>query len=62
VDLDAGAFAWKHNNLYRNHHFNSFAAPKIQGPGVMFKEAVIYNEPAKTISVEKRSGKIVSVN
>jgi hypothetical protein len=48
-------------NLYHNNDFNSFELPRVSENTVMFKEAVTYNEPAKTITVDKRSGKIISI-
>lgn len=62
VNLKSGAFAWKHGNLYRNDDFNSFELPRVEGDTVLFKEVVNYDEPAKTVKVQKRSGKIVSIS
>jgi hypothetical protein len=62
VNLKSGAFAWKHSNLYRHDDFNSFELPRVEGDTVLFKEVVIYDEPAKTVKVEKRSGKIISIS
>jgi hypothetical protein len=61
VNLKSGAFAWKHGNLYRDNDFNSFELPRVESETVSFKEVVIYDEPAKTVKVQKRSGKIVSI-
>ena len=62
LNLHSGNFAWKHVDLYRDGDFNSFEAPRVEGDTVLFKEVVTYDEPAKTLKVQKRSGKIVSVN
>ena len=60
VNVRSGAFVWKHTNLYRNNDFNSFELPQIEGTNVLFTE-VTYNKPVKTIVVNKRSGRILSV-
>lgn len=62
VDLKSGVFVWKHSNLYRDGDFNSFELPAVEGELVLFKEVVIYNEPAKTVKIAKRTGRIVSVH
>ncbi len=62
VSLKSGAFVWKHDNLFRDGDtFNVFELPRIEGEAVLFKENTIYNPPAKTIKVHKRSGKIISI-
>jgi hypothetical protein len=62
VNLISGALVWRHGNLYRNGDFNSFELPRIEGDTVLFEEVVVHDEPAKTIKVEKRSGKIISIS
>ncbi|MCM3869326.1 MAG: hypothetical protein ND895_01345 [Pyrinomonadaceae bacterium] len=61
LNLKSGTYSWKHKNLYRDGDFNSFKLPAVQGDIILFKEEVIYDEPAKTIKVQKQSGKIISV-
>jgi len=61
INLQSGAYAWKHNDLYRDGDFNSFKLPALEGDIILFKEEVIYDEPAKTIKVQKQSGKIISI-
>ncbi|MEJ7575955.1 MAG: hypothetical protein WKF74_03000 [Pyrinomonadaceae bacterium] len=62
VNLKSGAFVWKHDNLFRDGDtFNVFELPRIEGEAALFKENTIYNPPAKTIKVHKRSGKIISI-
>jgi hypothetical protein len=62
VNLRSGTFAWRHTNLYRNNDFNSFELPEVSENEVMFTEMVTHKEdPAKTITVDKRSGKIISI-
>ncbi len=63
VDLQSGAFAWKHHDLYSNEeaHFNSFRLPALEANSVLFKEEPVSKKPPKTIKVDKRSGKILSI-
>jgi hypothetical protein len=72
VNLETGAFAWKHDNLYRtipkkkgqpyaDADFNSFELPEVKGDIVYFKEVETSRLPPKTHSVQKRTGKIVSI-
>lgn len=62
VDLKSGAFVWKHEDLFRGGStFSSFELPRIEGETVLFKEDTIYDEPAKTIKVDKQTGKILSI-
>jgi hypothetical protein len=72
VNLETGAFVWKHDNLYRtaskkkgesysDTDFNSFELPEVKGDIVSFKEVEIYPLPPKTLSVQKRTGRIVSI-
>ena len=72
VNLETGAFMWKHDNLYRttpkkkgelysDADFNSFELPEVKGDIVSFKEVETYPLPPKTLSVQKRTGRIVSI-
>jgi hypothetical protein len=63
VDLKSGAFVWKHDDLFRGgSRFTSFELPKIEGATILFKEETIYSEPAKTIKVDKQTGRIINVS
>ena len=62
VDLQSGAFVWKHEGLYRDAFFNVFDLPTIEGGFVLFKEDTLtYTRRAKTIKVDKRTGKIIDI-
>ena len=61
VNLASGIYEWKHDDLYRNNDFNSFKPPRVEGDLILFTEAESYGEPAKTIRLQKQSGKIVSI-
>ena len=61
LNLKSGTYHWKHDNLYRDGDFNSFKLPAVEGDVILFKEEVTYDEPAKTIEVQKQTGKIISI-
>ena len=67
VNLDTGAYAWKHDSLYADtkktgrysdDDFNSFELPKVEGDAVLFTERDTYRNPPQTLKVNKRTGKI----
>jgi hypothetical protein len=63
IDLDSGAYAWKHNNLYdeRTGAFNSFEVPEISGNTMVFREGPNYlRKTAAVVIVDRASGKILS--
>ncbi|HEU4767345.1 MAG TPA: hypothetical protein VFS77_08210 [Pyrinomonadaceae bacterium] len=71
VNLQTGTYAWKHADLYRTSRpkgsaysdadFNSFELPEVKGDVVSFKEVETYAVlPAKTLHVQKQSGRIKS--
>lgn len=64
LDLKTGAYIWQHEKLYgrgRANAFNSFVAPELKGEEVLFKEQPVYNAPAKTVVVNKKTGEIVRI-
>jgi hypothetical protein len=61
VGLASGSLAWQHRNLYRDNHFTAFELPRLEKDTVIFKEFATYPEQTKTITVDKRSGKLISV-
>lgn len=66
LNLDSGKYVWQHKNLYKDYHFNNFELPIIEGDVVLFKE-IPQDLPkqklrAKTIKVQKQSGKILSIH
>jgi hypothetical protein len=69
VNLDTGVYAWKHDNLFRTEtpegaypdtDFNSFKLPEVNGDFVLFKAVETYRPPAKTLKIQKSTGKIIS--
>jgi len=65
VSLKSGAYAWRHENLYRqsNSAFNSFDLPEAKVNTVVFRESSHYLRKKKAvIRVERRNGKIMSVD
>lgn len=67
LDLGAGEFDWKHDDLYDSRegarkHFNYFEPPRLDGDAVLFREQSVYNSPElKTLVVDKKTGKIIRV-
>jgi hypothetical protein len=64
IDLETGDYAWKHEELSGRGvegAFNSFAEPALEGDSVLFREAGLYNRPARTIRVNRRTGEILSI-
>ncbi|HYH85931.1 MAG TPA: hypothetical protein VEX60_10800 [Pyrinomonadaceae bacterium] len=64
LDIKTGEYAWKHEGLYgrgREGAFNSFVAPEMKGEEVLFKELPVYNVPAKTIVVSRKTGNLVRI-
>lgn len=61
LDLRKGEFVWKHDDLYRKKdgRFNSFETPRIEGDAVLFKEVPARDSEAKTVRVQRRTGKIL---
>ena len=64
VNLKSGAYAWRHDDLYRRDGaFNSFELPDVEGNVVVFREAPQYLRKKKAvIRIKRQSGKIVSIN
>jgi outer membrane protein assembly factor BamB len=64
LELKTGEYVWQHEKLYghgRDNAFNSFVAPELKGEEVLFKELPVYNGTAKTVVVNKKTGKIVRI-
>jgi len=69
LNLESGAYVWRHDNLYRSGvyyyrnggAYNAFELPKIEGQTVVFLEIAVYPGIAKAIKVHKMSGKILSI-
>jgi hypothetical protein len=68
IDLETGACVWKHDSLchscthYFQHLSTAFELPRIEEDTVVFPAREQYSGIAKTITVDKMSGKILSVS
>ncbi|HET8781134.1 MAG TPA: hypothetical protein VFM63_01860 [Pyrinomonadaceae bacterium] len=67
VNLETGAYVWKHDNLYRSdtgrygdQDFNSFELPKIDDDAVLFTERETHPNPPQTLKIHKRTGKLIT--
>jgi len=61
LDLRTGEYVWKHDHLERGRgggDFNSFEVPSIEGDAVLFREKPTGKSPARTIRVNRKTGKI----
>ncbi|PYS75698.1 MAG: hypothetical protein DMF66_18815 [Acidobacteria bacterium] len=62
LDLRKGAYLWKHGDLFETRegqaYFESFEVPEVAGDTVSFREAAVSQRPAKTIRVNRKTGKI----
>jgi len=64
LDLRSGAYLWKHDDISKTNGppaFESFELPELRGDTVSFKEAGVTGRAAKTIVVNKKTGKIIRV-
>jgi len=60
-DLSLGSFVWKHDDLYKDFHFNYFELPRIESDTVFFKEIPQSEDiSTKTIKAQKNTGEILS--
>ena len=64
LDLRKGEFVWKHEDLYRKDDgsFNSFETPRVEGDAVVFKEKPVQKSEAKTVRIQRLTGKILGGN
>ena len=60
LDLRTGEYVWKHDQLERGDggDFNSFEVPSIEGDAVLFREIPTGKSPARTVRVNRKTGKI----
>ena len=63
LDLRKGEFVWKHEDLYRKEDgsFNSFETPRVEGDAVVFKERPVQKSEAKTVRIQRLTGKILGI-
>src|SRR5947209_5563960 len=63
LDLRKGAYLWKHADLFETRggrgYFESFEVPRVSGDTVSFREAAVAGRPAKTIRLNKKTGKVI---
>lgn len=61
-DLEKGALLWLLDKFPgRKGEFDSFDAPEPRGREVLFRTRPVYNEAAKTVVVNRKTGKIIRV-
>ena len=60
VNLRQGSYAWRHGGLGRAGAFLAFNTPEPDGERVVFREVQLPDRPARSIEVEKASGRILS--
>ena len=60
VNLRQGSYAWRHGGLGRGGAFLAFDPPEPDGERVVFREVRLPNRSARSIEVEKTSGRILS--
>ena len=60
LDLQSGAYVWRHENLQEKYSpsFQAFREPWIKGDHVFFKEDLA---PFRPIEVDKATGKIINI-
>lgn len=59
LDLNSGAYVWRHADLYENtFRYDSFALPEVEGDAVLFRDKGLM----ATLKINKHSGKIISIN
>lgn len=64
LDLETGQFVWRNGRLYGRGGrgtFNSFVRPEVGGGAVLFREVPADSRPAKTLRVDRKTGKILSI-
>jgi hypothetical protein len=65
LELRKGEYLWKHGGLNRAADgpplFESFELPEVRGDTVSFREAGVTGRPAKTITVNRKTGKLIHI-
>ena len=64
LDIEQGQYLWHHEDLYGYagpESFAGFERPVVAGRDVLFRERPVYNGPARTVVVNKKTGRIVRV-
>lgn len=65
LDLRTGEYEWQHDDLEVVREewpqaLHTFGEPEVKGDAVLFRERPVYN-PRRTLVIDKKSGKIISV-
>jgi hypothetical protein len=63
LDLRKGEYVWQHGELYEKEDgsFNSFEVPSVEGDAVLFREKPVRESPARTVRVNRKTGKIAGI-
>jgi hypothetical protein len=63
LKLHTGEYEWRHAGLYKRSggSFVAFELPEVNGDEVLFRENPVYNMPGKSIRVNRKTGKIISI-
>lgn len=64
LNLASGAYLWKHADISKADGppaFEGFELPEVRGDTVSFREAAVAGRAAKTILVNKKTGKIIRI-
>ncbi|MDQ3917769.1 MAG: hypothetical protein M3348_04775 [Acidobacteriota bacterium] len=63
LNLATGAYLWKHDRPTPDGPplFESFEQPEVRGDTVSFREAAAAGRPAKTLLVNKKTGKLIRI-
>lgn len=64
LNLGTGAYLWKHADISKADGppaFESFELPEVRGDTVSFRESAVAGRAAKTILVNRKTGKIIRI-
>ena len=60
VNLRSGSYAWRHEDQEHPGAFDAFDAPRLEGSAVLFPAHPAAGGRASTVTVDKRTGRILS--
>ena len=60
VNLKSGTYAWRHEDQEHQDAFDAFDAPRLDGSAVLFPAHQATGGPARTVTVDKQTGRILS--
>lgn len=64
LNLRTGAYLWKHDDISKTDGppvFESFELPEVRGDTVSFRESGVAGRPAKTLLLNKKTGKLIRI-